>query len=239
MISPRTVVTAAFEALTLNDYRALAALCDPLSLLSFKTEMLEEFGDDVGVSYPDASTSTMEPIELTDAEYAEYCELFDPVRRMQSEFPKLSSLAEFRELDPVDAFASWIEARTPERYLEGSSPRKPWEVSSQWKPDVRSSTRRRGWPRYVIIGCLFDSADIAHVLYRNELSPAEVFPEAYASSLATAPAACRDFMVAMHHRGDPILITCRRQDDGSWRLVAKRHFMLFGSLQVTEIRFDE
>lgn len=81
--------------------------------------------------------------------------------------------------------------------------------------------------------------DIAHVVYRPEVSPPERYADLYESWFAKWPTEYRDFVNALHHRGIPMIITCRKQDEGTWRIVASRRFMLFGSLQVVEFRREE
>ena len=227
----RHVVTSAFAALKARDYLALAELCDPISLLSFKTEMVEEFCGKYRADDNDETSSTLRTIELTEEQYSEFCQCFDPVRLLKAEFPDLSTVEELSALEPVNLFATWLKGKSYDRFLDDLVSKEPWRQDSLKKcPD--------SWPDYQIIGCVYDSPDIAYVLYRNRLSAADA-AEGYNDWLASAPAAHREFMTAMHHRGDPILVTCRRQSDASWRLVAKRHFMLFGSLEVIELHHDE
>jgi hypothetical protein len=40
----------------------------------------------------------------------------------------------------------------------------------------------------------------------------------------------------MHQRGDPVVVACRRQKDGEWRIVAKRSFFLTDSIEIVELR---
>jgi hypothetical protein len=235
--TPEHTVTCAFAALKSKDYRALAELCDLLSLRSFKAEVIESFpcwGDEAGDSWA-RSTPV---IELTDEQYEEWGKYLDPLRQLNAGFPDLSTVEELVAMEPVDVFASWLTAKSYDRYLAEDSSAEPWERSdSEWRGDSPRDQRGQ-WPDYQIIGCVYDPPDIAHVLYRNRLSAAEA-SKGYDSWLSNTAPEHREFMTAMHHRGEPILITCRRQTDGSWRLVAKRHFMLFGSLEIIELHSDE
>lgn len=235
--TPRDAVTHAFAALKSRDYRALAELCDPISLRAFKAEMVEEYCGQYDAAAEDASRAGP-AIELTDEQYEEWGKYLDPVRRLKTEFPDLSTVEELSAMAPVDVFASWLTAQSYDRFLDEHSSKKPWESGdSDWRGES-SERRHNAWPDYQIIGCVYDSSDIAHVLYRNRLSAAEA-AVGYNDWLLHAPVEYREFMTAMHHRGDPIRVTCRRQSDGSWRLIAKRPFMLFGSLQIIELRSDD
>lgn len=227
MKNPRQLVQAAFDALRGHDYSRLASLCDPLSLQAFKQEMVDEYCPAFSVTDDPHPYSR---VELTDEEYARLIEFLDPVRRLQSEFPSLTTIGQLLSMDTVALFATWMYANSAERFQDEML-RKPWETSD-WALREQEENRNRE-PNYVIIGCVFDTPDIAHVLYHNELSALEALPEAYGEWLASASPVYREFMTAMHHRGLPILITCRRQPDASWRLVARKHFMLFGSFAVT------
>ena len=115
----------------------------------------------------------------------------------------------------------------------------PWiaELEAEFEGDDPFSDRE--WPRYEIVGCVFDSPDIAHVVYRPQASAQDVIGASYDDWLARAPSEYREYMIAMKHRGIPMLISCRRQKDGSWRLVGNRQFSFFSSLQIAEIRRDD
>ena len=235
MRTPKHVVQAAFEALAARDYNGLASLCDPLSLRSFKQETLEEY---CGADDPGDEDLSANAIELTDEEYEDLIDLLDPVRHMQEEFPFLETIDQLKSTGPAELFAMWMYARSAEYFLDRKK-RRPWESSAEWDAAHASGDRKTREPGYVIIGCVFDTPDIAHVLYRNEQSALEVMPEAHGEWLEKADPAFRDFMIAMHHRGDPIVITCRRQPDGAWLLVARKHFMLFGSFEARVVRPED
>jgi len=229
MEHPRQLVHAAFNALKARDYNGLASLCDRLSLASFKQEMVDQYCPAVSIA---DDHDVHLPVELTEEEYAELIDVLDPVRQMQSEFPTIPSLDQLISMDPAAVFATWMYANSAEHF-ENKTPRRPWEISSEWKRG--EDQHRDSEPNYAIIGCVFASPDIAHVLYHNELSALEASPDGYGKWLCQALPVYRDFMNAMHHRGIPSLITCRRQSDGSWLLVARKDFMLVGTLGVTFI----
>jgi hypothetical protein len=239
MNTPRQIVTAAFDALRANDWKGLASLCDPLSLDAFKIEMLEEFGDRFGEPDPEESTSTLEPIDLDDEQFIEYMKYLHPDSVMKVEFPKLSTMHDLRQMESVDAFASWLEGQASPRKALADRCQEFWKGDSDAGSATESSGALINYPRYTIIGCAFDSMDIAHVVYRPAISPPERYADVYESWFARWPSEYRDFVTALHHRGIPMLITCRKQADGSWRIVASHRFMLFGSLSVVQISRGE
>jgi hypothetical protein len=239
MNTPRQIVTAAFDALRANDWKGLASLCDPLSLDAFKIEMLEEFGDRLGEPDSEESASTLEPVELDDEEFIEYMKYLHPDSVMKVEFPKLSTMDDLRRMESVDAFAAWLEGQVTPRKALADVCEEFWQGGSNIGAVAETSRDLIHYPRYTIIGCVFDSMDIAHVVYRPAVSPPERYADVYESWFARWPAEYRDFVAALHHRGIPMLITCRKQTDGSWRIVASRRFMLFGSLSVVQVRRAE
>jgi hypothetical protein len=238
MSTPRQVVAAAFDALRANDWKALASLCDPLSLDAFKIEMLEQFGDRFGEPDLEIDSTELEPIHLDDEMYAEYMKYLHPDSMMKVEFPMLSTMDELRSLEPVDAFACWLEGKANFGKTPKADSDEAWiaELKAEFEDD---SFNDGDWPRYEIVGCVFDSPEIAHVVYRPQASAQEVIGARYDEWLSRAPVEYRDYMTAMKHRGIPMLISCRRQKDGSWRLVGNRQFSFFSSIQVTEFRRDD
>lgn len=237
--TPRLVVAIAFERLRNNDWPGLAELCDPLSLEAFKIEMLEEFGDRFGEPDPEVTATEVEPIELDDEMYADYMKYLHPDSMMKVEFPLLTSMDDLRSMEPVDAFTCWLEGKATHPRSAEVDPDEPWIAELKAELEGDDPYDDREWPLYEIVGCVFDSPDIAHVVYRPKASAREVIGAGYDEWLARGPSEYREYMIAMNHRGIPMLISCRRQKDGSWRLVGNRQFSFFSSLQVTEIRREE
>jgi hypothetical protein len=187
--------------------------------------MLEEF------DYESFDANTMEPraapIELTDEQYAEYCKYLDPVRLFQNEFPLLSTVEDLKKLEPVTAFSVWMQGKSRHHPGECDADAEPWKATHN----------EISWPEYEIVGCVFGTPGVSYVLYRNRSSPATY--DGYQSWFASTRKEHREFMEAMGHRGDPSIVTCRRQLDGSWRLIANRGFLVFGGLTITEFRADD
>lgn len=221
MENPRKLVATAFELANARDYNALAALCDPLSLRSFKAEMLEEH------DYEALAATPVDPdaprIELTDEQYADYCKYVEPVRQFQLEFPRLEAIGDLRNLEPLEAFAVWMDGKAHHGLREEETRADAWKDLTEH-------------PEQEIIGCVFGTPDIAYVLHYNKTSAAGYEP--YQVWLSETCAEHQDFMEAMHHRGHPSIVTCRRQTDGTWRVIASRNFLFFGGFSVTEFRTD-
>jgi hypothetical protein len=197
--------------------------------------MLEEFGDRFGEPDPEESTSTLQPVELDDEQFVEYMKYLHPDSMMKVEFPKLSTMDDLRQMESADAFASWLEGQASPRKTLADPGQEPWKGGSDATAAAESSPALMNYPCNTIIGCVFDSMDIAHVVYRPAVSLPERYADVYESWFARWPSEYGDFVAALHHRGIPMLITCRKQADGSWKIVASRRFMLFGSLSVVQI----
>jgi hypothetical protein len=233
--TPRDAVTSAFAALKSKNYIALAELCDPISLRAFKAEMVDEYCERYRPASP--GEATLPPIELTAEQYAEWREVFDPLKAVRSEFPDLSSPEDLRGMTPVELFSRWLSAQSFDCFLDEDDDREPWQADdASWSAEGSPARDGNDAPEYEIIGCVFGDPDIAHVLYRNRFSAADIYGPDWISDSRVE---YREFMDATHHRGDPTLISCRRQSDGSWRLIAKRTFMLFGSLQIIDVYGDD
>ena len=217
-----------------RNYDELAALCDPLSLKSFKQEFLDEFCPIIS----DVVDHSLHPeVELTEAEYFEMMQLLDPIEQLKEALGSATTVDGLSAMDPVRLFAAWLDTKSGDRFT--SEPlRRPWDSEASWNPED-IVTNRKAEPKYEVIGCVFDTPDIAHVVYRLELSAKEALPDGYRDWFESAAPAYRDFMSAMHHRGDPSLVTCRRQGDGTWRLVAKKDFMGFGAVSISMVSNDD
>jgi hypothetical protein len=82
---------------------------------------------------------------------------------------------------------------------------------------------------YVAIGVVVDGERMAHVLYRNNIDPqqpstGEPSTGAPAHRLVDRPADEQAFALDLQ-RSHPYVATCRRQVDGTWRLVVERDFL--------------
>ena len=76
---------------------------------------------------------------------------------------------------------------------------------------------------YVPLGAVADGERIAHVLFRNALDPDD------AQTLARE----------LWGRAHPHVATCRRQPDGTWRLVADHDFLHVASVIISGVREED
>jgi hypothetical protein len=236
--TPLEVVNAAFDALNVEDWAGFAGFCDPVSLRAFKREILEEFGEYSGHwagGEVDEEFEEDEDPELQaaiDHDLALMDEWFGPAHRVRSEFESIETVDELREMDPGRAFARWLQAKSRNPYRSDE----PGE-GEEWRRAGNSGSRKttRAY-QYFAVGSVLDSPDIAYVIYRNANSPNDIYPGVMDGWEQSVPADEAELARLTHYLQRPQVVTCRKQADGSWRLLAGRSLSLVGTLEVVEIR---
>jgi hypothetical protein len=234
--SPAEVLNAAFAALNLDDWAGFAALFDPVSLRAFKSETLESYEDsahDYHVDPEDLLDSEPEmPREAAEYQAARMNEVTSKAHQLKRDFLTVKSVEELRAMDPSRMFVLWLQACSPYRRAALEAENDPsWEVDSAWDPPVDGGTKETRGYRYSVIGFIADGPQIARVLYRDDLTIDKMFPDEYAELMSGKPDDEQELASQLHHNSHPRFATCRKQPDGSWRLVAERYLMLVSSLQ--------
>jgi hypothetical protein len=235
--SPADVLAAAFAALNLDDWAGFTDLCDPVSLRAFKTETLDHYSDDRDDYHVDADdlleTEPDMPREVAEYKAAKMNEVTSKAHWLKREFLVVESVDELRAMDPSRMFVLWLQACSPYRRaaLEPEREEEPWESDSAWDPPVDDGKKETRGYRYSVLGCVPDGSEIAHVLYRDDNTIDKILPEEYAEFMGGKPADEQELARQLHHHSHPVFATCRKQPDGTWRLVAGRHLMLVSSLQ--------
>ena len=236
MKTPVEVLEAAFAALNIDDWSGFADLCDPVSLRAFKTETLdfhvddddryEVEADDLIESEPDM------PRAVAEYQAARMNQVMDPARKLSREFLTIKSVEEVWETDPAKLFVLWLQACSPCRRLEVEGlEEEPWEADAAWDPPVTDGRKATRGYRYSVIGSVTDGPDIAHVIYRTDHGVDKIFPKEYSEWIERKPADEQELARQLHHHSDLQFVTCRRQSDGSWRLIANRELRLISSRQ--------
>jgi len=239
MTNPVKVVDAAFQALNLEDWAGLADLCDPVSLRAFKREILEEF---CGSSDRDESTREVDVVEEDDPEIraaiehdlAILRESWDPAERVRREFASVDSVDELREMEPGKMFARWLQGQKLERQGEHDD-----DAGEDWKRHSRDFDKTTRAYHYKTLGAVLDGDKIAYVVYRNSRVPNDVYPGVMDEWESTRPEDEVELAHDTRYLRYPMVVTCRKQNDGSWRLIASPHFSLVGRPQVIEVRNDQ
>lgn len=231
---PLTLFRAAVDAINRGDWAAAAALCDPASLTSFRRQMVETYSgatqrvlgvDDLLRLHPDM------PREVAAYQAADAARHADPARRLRHELAGVSDVDALRALDAAAVFAAWLDGRsmrtTVARMLaDGEITPATAEETLAHAHDV--------W-HYVALGVVPDGDRIAHVVYRHDVDAedAENAAEDADGDAAAWDAALSDDERALQRdlrgHGHPYLATCRRQPDGTWRLLGGHDFLSLGS----------
>jgi len=226
MTTPKAVFDAAVDALQREDWAAVAALCDPASLMAFKRQVLDRVD-----SQRPGSELTAErlmqlqpgmPREVAEYEVAAHRQASDPSSVLRVEAPGVLDVDELRAMDPTAVFAAHLSAASRaqqiERALRGTPI--PPEVVEQVRNAPRPGFRQR------FLGVVEDGGRMAYVVYRQEpdrLADQNSDPDT--DAVLAVHTVDERALVADLARGYPELATCRRQRDGTWRLVASRSLL--------------
>jgi hypothetical protein len=147
--------------------------------------------------------------------------------RLKRDFLTVKSVDELLDMDPSRMFVLHIQALSPYRRAELEPiDEEPWEAEADWEPPVNDGKKMTRGYRYTVVGHIDDGPNIAHVMYRDESTPDKIFPEEYAEHLGTRPADEQELTRELHHHPHFQYATCRRQSDGTWRLIADRMMAL-------------
>lgn len=206
-----------------EDWTGTAGLCDPVSLVSFRRTMLDQFApmerpvmitvEDILKREPDM------PREVAEYNVKQAQKSADPDRLLHSEFPTVASVAALRALEPVEFFAEFIYGRSPQRQLRDQA--RAGAISKKNADALFSQPLRQFL--YDPIGFLPDGDHMAHVLYRMK-SDQPTGPHAD-DWLVNFPAEEREFVRDTATHGQPQLFLCRKQPDGGWLAVADFRFV--------------
>jgi hypothetical protein len=241
--TPLDVFSAAMEALDAEDWRRVAELCDPESLEVFQQQFLAS----LALRTPPSVEEMMRAQPEMPREVAEYFQAaartaHERQTHLALEMPGVSSVDELRTLPPAEFFARWLESNTPRATVEramrdgGRAGMVPTELPAM---------PRLGWK---VLGTVPDEPDLVHVVYRHV--PLEA-PTARGDVPASSgrPGHAGDGRFAAFERDVRprlfnLVSTLRRQQDGTWRLIADHSLFAlvgfgFGGAVGVGVAFEE
>jgi hypothetical protein len=148
--------------------------------------------------------------------------------------PGIPDLATLAAMDDAAVVAAWIAGRTPTAQLERAiaEGRLQPEVANSARDSMNVRTQR------VALGAIEDGERIAHVLYREALLLTDDLPAITEEWLRALPADEAELQRDLVRRGSAEVQVCRRQADGSWRLVASRFMLHLGMTYGFSTRVD-
>ena len=226
MKTPAEVVQAAFNAINLDDWGTLADLSDPVSLRLFKEETLDQ-ATATFRRFGNSAQEIFEP-EGDDVEDDLYSGFIDPEECLSRELFNVRTLEQLRDMDPGRVFARWIQAKSCRHYHLLDFTREEWQ-----EQDAFPSLKTAHMYNFVVLGWVNDGADLAHVLYRNDrdIPRASIAPEPECKSGCDEDDELKRILCV---RSFPMPALCRRQPDGSWRLIASRTLYLVPEIDLID-----
>ncbi len=232
---PIALFTAAVDALYAQDFLAVARLCDPMTLTWFKRNQVAQYQSRVVPPSVDQLLAAKPDLPRAAAEWqVSTMQRTTPAARFSRDFPDLASPNELETLSPEDLFARTLRARS--RGLGSSN---ATANASPNASDARSDgpSGESRFPRfsYTPIGFVTDGDDIAHVVYRQSIE---------APTHATVPSPHehlsddeRALMRKLEGRTPAQIMSCTRQNDGGWLLIADVNFFHLSMGSMTAFAF--
>jgi hypothetical protein len=232
------LVRAAIEIVNRSDWYAAAELCDPVSLSAFRRQMLQQFEPtaprfEITVEQHLRHSPEM-PRAVAEFYVEQHRARMDPATRLRYELPGIPDVDALRLMSAEEIFAAWLDGRSPRRQIE--------RLVSEGQISPASATRSHELASmvhpYVAIGIVQDGDDVAHVLYRYDVDAVHSSADAE-EWLAKLPKDEQTLALELSGRLHPQVTTCRRQQDGTWRLLAGYDFLGLGSTAIGIEENDE
>ena len=122
-VDPLDLFRDTVAALNAEDWRAVAAFCDPASLHRFKRtliEMMTMAPDQTGKITSAELMRAVPNMPRAVAEYqvAQFRESVNPKRRLNAEVPSIKSREELDSMTPANVFAAWLDGKSLRRQVE-------------------------------------------------------------------------------------------------------------------------
>ncbi len=229
----------AADALARGDWDALARSCDPASLTLFQRQELENLErrrlepdwtvEDILRNNPEM------PREVAEYQFRQSLRQREMDRDLGSSFPGVSTLEELRAMEPTAFFATWLRGRSPEHQARLAVA--DASIPEEMRQSVLASAGFRH--RLVPLGVVYDGERLAHVVYLREYPPPPGSEEvgdkehesytAWREELSAKERALRDDLAG---REWMLVVSCRKQPDGSWRFLAGYDFLHMGHYMV-------
>lgn len=228
--NPAQLFQSALTALRNEDWSALAKLCDPVSLQSFRRQTIEHLAP---VSQQAQLTVEMlmkhspdMPRAAAEYQVAQHQRYANPEGRLQRELPTVTSVEELVSLAPASLFAAWLEGRSPRRQIAALM------GAGNLPPEAEADLIKLSQHMldFVLLGVVSDGDDVSHVVYRQRVDESELWTGEAAQELNKLPAEEQKLMRESWARGMPRTVRCRLQEDGTWRLHADHSFPMAGQM---------
>lgn len=235
--SPVSLVERAFALIDQEDWLAVAALCDPVSLRLFRREQLAEFS-----TPPSEPTLTVEqyrrhhpemPLDVAAYHVAEHHRHLKEWRsNMGDRLAGVSTLADLEALSETEVFARFLEARSPRRQIatlvrRGQAPSNALELLPRRGSFVMRRER--------VVGAVESDGEFAFVVCRHTDDQAE-WPSEMEAALADLTAEEKGLYKAS--LGSTWVYAVRRKPNGTWALLTADPFLGIGRGWIAEVRLQ-
>jgi hypothetical protein len=150
-------------------------------------------------------------------------------KRLAAEFVGVPSIDVLLALSPAQLFARWLEGHSTRHQVR--------QMAARGQVDAATAATYANAPtpqaRYRAIGAVVDVGDFAYVVYRHDVDRDGITHPGAARWLATLT---EDERELVHRRPLGVQIAvCRRQPDGSWRVLAEHGFLGVGRTVITRV----
>lgn len=236
MSHPAQVVADAVNALNREDWDSFVAVCDSVSLRRFKRDLVWQFTDrgpgDISHLDDFLGENRDRPWESADDILGDIERRRSPLERLRLEIRTVSSIEELTALEPGQVLVRWLQARTLRGNEFSASQWQPTEgfdlaeCRSQYDDELSSGMLPR--PEYVVLGSVRDGPDFAQVICSHVLE----FEDD--SDDADIPEDEFELERALRRRKWMYTAACRKQSDGSWRLIADRSLFFMANMSIAD-----
>lgn len=227
MNDPVELFHAVAAALSAEDWDSVVALCDPISMRLFHRQLVSQY--QVPVQALTAEVFLQHdpemPREVAEYRAREHGQRFgDPAERLSRELPAFADLSVLESATPERAFALWLDSHAPSRHIARLA------ETHNLSPEVTTNLRKSlgGFENMRAVGAVADGQAISHILFHErmdmEIGPAES-TGGFASMTEDEQRYARDQWGTQF----PHVASCRRQADGSWRMLVEFGFLRVGS----------
>jgi hypothetical protein len=150
----------------------------------------------------------------------------DPMRRLRDELPDVASVDALLELGPREVFVAWLAGRSLRRQIERMA-----DEGRISRATAENSLRHVvEYFRCVPLGAVPDGHRLVHVLFHRIYGQEETWTGDAAEWLSRRPDDEQELVRDLSRRLDPHILTCRRQPNGTWLLLAGHGFLGVGGL---------
>jgi hypothetical protein len=229
MHDPVSVFEKALACLQADDFAGAAACCDPVSLRAFQRQMVSQYVpeepirpltiEDMLRAAPDM------PRDVAEYHVRQRQEWDEQRKDVSRELPGISDGAALRAASGEAVFAAYLLGKSYafllRQHVQSGELTESELAASQGLNSHRLAQR--------VIGTIAISERLSYLFYVTDGRDLPVSDDAWVqhelARIAALPADERDLLEEMKGNHSPQSVLCRRQPDGSWRLIASHDFL--------------